>query len=94
MIFVDQPLGVGFSQGPETTDMEVVADQMLEFIIKFQSKYPEMKRTLYLTGESFAGKYIPAMVNAIIEHNKKTTLSGTIKIGGLMIGDPLVDTTL
>jgi vitellogenic carboxypeptidase-like protein len=62
-------------------------------MLKFYSLHGEMKdHDFYLTGESYAGKYIPNMAKAIIDHNKGT---GTkIPLKGMAIGDGLVDTTL
>jgi carboxypeptidase C (cathepsin A) len=61
-------------------------------MIGFYAKHPEFKTVpFYLTGESYAGKYIPIMAKTILEYNAKQTGPSDFKIPlkGLIIGDPL-----
>ncbi|KAG0249614.1 hypothetical protein BG011_009092, partial [Mortierella polycephala] len=52
-------------------DQRGVAADLLNFLDQFYQRYPEQKKTdLYITGESYAGKYVPAMAHAIMESNK------------------------
>ena len=51
----------------------------------FYKKYPEYKESeLYISGESYAGHYIPAMANYLF-------VKTDIKISGLLIGNGWVD---
>ena len=61
MVFVDQPIGTGFSYGdPLLTSMEEYGTQFLTWLTNFFNNFDEFKgRDLYVTGESYAGKYIP-----------------------------------
>jgi len=62
-----------------------IAKDFYRFLLNFYSKYPQFKgQALYLTGESFAGHYIPAIANFL--HT-----STEIKISGLAIGNGWVD---
>lgn len=61
MVFLDQPIGTGFSYGtPLLTNMEDAGNQFETWLNNFMEAFPEFKgRDLYITGESYAGKYIP-----------------------------------
>ncbi|KAF9158053.1 hypothetical protein BGX21_002431 [Mortierella sp. AD011] len=48
-----------------------VAADLLVFLDQFYQRYPEVQKAdLYLTGESYAGKYVPALAYHIMESNK------------------------
>lgn len=54
-------------------------------------KYPEFKnRALYLTGESYAGKYLPLFSTDILNWNEKMQSSSkhVIPLAGTLIIDP------
>ena len=89
LVFVDQPIGTGFSGGT-LEDMpkfeKEVARQFEIFLIGFYEKYPAFKnRDLYITGESYAGHYIP-FISAKILDSQDSTDAG-IKLAGVGIGN-------
>jgi len=52
-------------------DQRAVVQDLLVFLDQFYERYPEQQtRELYLAGESYAGKYIPALAYGILESNK------------------------
>ena len=61
MIFIDQPVGTGFSYGtPLLTTMDEAATEFVYFLDQIWSMYPPFpQKDFYMTGESYAGKYIP-----------------------------------
>ena len=61
MIFIDQPVGTGFSYGePLLTTMDEAATEFVHFLDQIWTMYtPFPKKDLFMTGESYAGKYIP-----------------------------------
>ena len=71
LIFIESPGTVGFSSGDaKITDLEL-ANQHLEAILSFFSKFPGLKdQDLYLAGEGYAGIYIPYLANRVTQHNK------------------------
>ncbi|KAF9965659.1 hypothetical protein BGZ70_004390, partial [Mortierella alpina] len=53
-------------------DQRGVAQDLLTFLDLFYLRYPEQRAAdLYLVGESYAGKYIPALAYGIMEQNEK-----------------------
>ncbi|KAL4442629.1 hypothetical protein ABPG74_007031 [Tetrahymena malaccensis] len=90
VLFVDQPIGTGFSslgttEIPKTE--EEIAKQMHDFIQSFLQIYPKyINRDFYIAGESYAGQYIPAIGSYIIK-----TGDLQIKFRGVAIGNGWVD---
>lgn len=71
LLYVDQPIGTGFSGGT-LADMpkfeNEVAEQFAVFLAGFYAKYPALQgRDLYITGESYAGHYIPFISAKIVD---------------------------
>ena len=57
-------------------------------MIAFYNKYPEFQSTpFYLTGESYAGKYIPQFARRIIDYNNANP-PFKIPLVSCLIGDP------
>lgn len=57
------------------------------FLEMFIKKYPEFKeRPIYITGESYAGHYIPAFSKFIKDRN-----NSDINLAGIAIGNGWVD---
>ena len=65
LLYVDQPVGTGFSKAGIThmvTNEDEVAENMAKFMVAFLEKYPQLQgKDFYITGESYAGHYIPAI---------------------------------
>ena len=74
IVFVDQPIGTGYSNlkgstGDLDTNETQIAKDFYVFMTGFIERYPEYKgRSLFVTGESYAGHYIPA-ISAEIHRN-------------------------
>ena len=71
VIYVDNPLGVGFSNSQEPiTKGEQIGDYIVKFMLKFYELYPEqLNQGLIVAGNSYAGHFIPAAAKAIHEYN-------------------------
>ncbi|CAI2370805.1 unnamed protein product [Moneuplotes crassus] len=74
VLYLDQPIDVGFSKTDDYDHIPInedeIADDFYTFMTLFMEKFPEYKgRDFYITGESYAGHYIPAMTARIIEKN-------------------------
>lgn len=67
MLYVDNPVGVGFSftqepQGYTRNDTDVARD-LFEALQQFFTLFPEyVKNDFYVTGESYAGSYIQSFL--------------------------------
>jgi len=89
-IFIDQPIGTGYSHASiidYVVDEDQVAAHFLIFLKGFFEVHPEFKgRDLYVTGESYAGHYIPAIASAL--HKAQNP---DIVLKGVAIGNGWVD---
>lgn len=94
MLYVDNPVGTGFSYTGEdsgySTDQTDVARNMYTTLVQFFELFPEYQHNdFYVTGESFAGHYVPAVSYAIYQNNPGAKVK--INLKGLAIGNGLVD---
>ena len=88
LIAIEAPAGVGFAKTAdpkqEFTD-EKTAQGTLAGLKSFFNEFPEYKSNeFYISGESYAGIYIPFLSRAIIE-------DGEINLKGILIGNGLTD---
>ncbi|XP_027151673.1 serine carboxypeptidase-like 25 isoform X2 [Coffea eugenioides] len=66
------------------------AEDSLKFLIQWMERFPRYKkRELYLTGESYAGHYVPQLANAIVDYNSKS--KNPINLRGFMVGNAVTD---
>ncbi|PIL36469.1 hypothetical protein GSI_00158 [Ganoderma sinense ZZ0214-1] len=88
IIFLEQPVGTGFSQGrPNVTNENDVAAQVVGFFQQFLEVFSELKgKNLYLSGESYAGMYVPYLANFIYEHPTDLNLT----LNGFWVSDPVL----
>lgn len=72
IVFIDQPVGTGFSYGDSVlTSMQDGSNEFIKFMVEFLKMYPGMKNnSVYLTGESYAGKYLPLFTVDILKWNE------------------------
>ncbi|EAY99193.1 hypothetical protein OsI_21149 [Oryza sativa Indica Group] len=92
LLFIDSPLGTSFSVAPSPaaipTNQSVVADHVLAALQSFLSLEPSFRaRPLYLTGESYAGKTIPAAGALIVATNPTLPEQKRINLRGVAIGN-------
>jgi carboxypeptidase D len=70
VLWVEQPVGTGFSIGNVTaTSEEEIAQDFVNFFQNFQTIFGISKFKIYVTGESYAGRYVPYISAAILDKN-------------------------
>ncbi|KAI9658142.1 MAG: hypothetical protein M1831_003988 [Alyxoria varia] len=85
MVWVEQPVGTGFSQGePTATNQEQAAQQFLGFFRQFVDTFGVHNRKIYITGESYAGYYVPYIADAMLNRHNEDYFN----VEGTMIYDP------
>ncbi|XP_031489572.1 serine carboxypeptidase-like 45 [Nymphaea colorata] len=94
MLFVEAPAGVGFSYSRNISDYEGMNDERtardnVAFLERWFIKFPEYKdRDLFITGESYAGHYIPQMAELLLLANRKQK---QFNLKGIALGNPLLE---
>lgn len=92
MMWVEQPVGVGFSQGvPNITNEVELGQEFIGFYKSFVDAFQVQNRKVYLTGESYGGFYVPYIADAFINANDPVYYN----LAGVAINDPILgDNTL
>ncbi|XP_038714373.1 serine carboxypeptidase-like 45 [Tripterygium wilfordii] len=94
MLYLETPIGVGFSYSSDTSSYEGVNDKItakdnLVFLQNWFLKFPQYRnRSLYITGESYAGHYIPQLADLILQINKKENF---FNLKGIALGNPVLE---
>eukprot|EP00388_Colpodella_angusta_P012219 GDKJ01031033.1.p1 GENE.GDKJ01031033.1~~GDKJ01031033.1.p1 ORF type:complete len:492 (-),score=73.35 GDKJ01031033.1:126-1601(-) len=89
MLYVDQPLGSGFSTAELNYKIsaEGVSKDLRSFLEKFLEIRPEYKnRPFFIAGESYAGKYVPNIGEFILDN----PIDG-LNFQGIAVGNGWVD---
>ncbi|KAH8108845.1 serine carboxypeptidase [Phellopilus nigrolimitatus] len=97
IFFIDQPTGTGFSYHefgdiPSTT--EEAGNDIARFIAAFFETFPKFKgRNFHLTGESYAGRFLPVYAAAVYDHNEVLVSNGftPVNLKSVMIGNGATD---
>ncbi|KAL2242840.1 UNVERIFIED_CONTAM: Serine carboxypeptidase-like 45 [Sesamum indicum] len=96
MLYLDTPIGVGFSYSTGASSYATVNDEMtakdnLVFLQRWFLKFPQYRNSsLFITGESYAGHYVPQLAKLVIELNKKRKI---FNLKGIALGNPLLEFT-
>lgn len=87
LMAVDNPVGAGFSYTTNeayVTSQEEMRTQFVYGLHGFFKKHPEYKRNpLWMTGESYAGKYVPNIAYELATNAKDIRLQGIVVGNGL-----------
>ncbi|KAF5282419.1 hypothetical protein FQR65_LT14313 [Abscondita terminalis] len=93
VIYIDNPVGSGFSftdEGGYTRNETIVGEHLYLALLQFFQLFPELKHNdFFTTGESYAGKYVPAVSHHIMKQNP--TAKQKINLKGMAIGNPHSD---
>lgn len=93
MLFLESPVGVGFSYSNTSSDYSQLGDDFTandsyNFLQKWFLKFPSYQnRSFYIAGESYAGKYVPELAELIYDMKKKNP-SVYIDLKGFLLGNP------
>eukprot|EP01104_Vermistella_antarctica_P013084 TRINITY_DN3903_c1_g2_i1.p1 TRINITY_DN3903_c1_g2~~TRINITY_DN3903_c1_g2_i1.p1 ORF type:complete len:526 (+),score=106.94 TRINITY_DN3903_c1_g2_i1:68-1579(+) len=97
VLYFESPLGVGFSYGEHsdgskynysTNDTATTIDTYT-FLNLFLEQYPEYEdRALWFTGESYAGNYVPQLVDYLLTVGTDHTLLNNLQ--GFALGNPVI----
>ena len=88
VIFLDQPVNVGYSYSGSSVSNTIAAGKdVYALLTLFFEQFPEYaKQPFHISGESYAGHYIPAFASEILSHKKRN-----INLQSVLIGNGLTD---
>ena len=98
VLYIESPAGVGFSYAKNKEDMKfndiISSHDNLASLKSFYAKFPEYENhDLYISGESYAGLYIPYLAYRIHENNELSKIDGRklINLQGIAVGNGATD---
>lgn len=88
VIFLDQPVNVGYSYSGSSVSNTVAAGKDVYALLSlFFHQFPEYAtQDFHIAGESYAGHYIPVFASEILAHKKRN-----INLKSVLIGNGLTD---
>ncbi|KAG7580322.1 Alpha/Beta hydrolase fold [Arabidopsis suecica] len=95
LLFLEAPAGVGFSYTNRSSDLFNTGDRRtakdsLQFLIQWLHRFPRYNhREIYITGESYAGHYVPQLAKEIMNYNKRS--KNPLNLKGIMVGNAVTD---
>lgn len=99
MLFIDQPVGTGYSSVRDDSGyvntQEQLAEQLYRALQGFYWRHPEYAANpVYVCGESYAGKYVPHIAHYIHERNAAAKAADNtdvaIRLKGAAIGNGMM----
>jgi vitellogenic carboxypeptidase-like protein len=96
LIFIDNPVGTGYSFTSNVAgyarSQDDVARDLYSALTQFFQVYTDYAANpFYVTGESYAGKYVPSITYKIHLENHSPSVKVKINLKGMSIGDGLTD---
>ena len=92
IFFIESPGGVGFSTLKNPTfyyDDKIQAASLNIAVQNFFKIFPEYQsHSFYITGESYAGTYIPYLVSEMFKYMNNNVNAIQLKLKGFLIGNP------
>eukprot|EP01035_Chromulina_nebulosa_P019308 gene19308-25169_t len=90
VLFIEAPVGVGFSYSTDsnyiTNDDRTALENTLA-LESFYEKFPEfINNKFFITGESYAGVYVPTLAESILQAENSNTYAGA-PLTGIAVGN-------
>ncbi len=87
MLWVEQPVGVGYTQGTSDIVDEVgLAKEFMGFYKQWATDFQAQGKKVYITGESYGGYYSPYVADAFINADDDEFFN----LAGMAINDPII----
>jgi len=96
IVYLDNPVGTGFSftKNGYAENETAVAEDLFDCLIQLYTLFPNLKDSdLFITGESYAGKYVPSFAYRVHKENElaRKNKERLINLKGIAVGDGLID---
>lgn len=96
MLYIEAPAGVGYSVLGEasnlnTGDNQTAADN-LQALLQWFAYFPEYtNRSFFISGESYAGIYVPTLAYQILQYTNNTSNNSPFNLTGFIVGNAVTD---
>ena len=92
VVFLESPAGVGFSYAETPDGLKHndtgTAEDAYTALKQFFEGFPEYKQNeFFISGESYAGMYVPTFALQVLEHNKLAQVEAKINLQGILVGN-------
>lgn len=90
VLFLESPAGVGYSYSNTSSDYSKNGDRRTAadnyvFLVNWLDRFPEYKnRSFYISGESYAGHYVPQLAHTILHFNQKANKT-IVNLKGIIV---------
>lgn len=96
MLYIDNPIGTGHSftayDAGYSKNQNDIGANLYNVIQQFLTVFPEFRENpFYITGESYAGKFVAALGYTILKNTPTFTNKNKINLQGLAIGSGIID---
>ncbi|KAG1365326.1 serine carboxypeptidase-like 26 [Cocos nucifera] len=94
LLFLESPIGVGFSYTNTSSDLDkledsFVAEDAYSFLLNWLRRFPQYQaHDFYISGESYAGHYVPQLAELVYGRNKDRKNYPYINLKGFIVGNP------
>jgi carboxypeptidase C (cathepsin A) len=94
MVFLEQPVGVGYSYSDNNDDYKIgdsqAAKDNLQTILQILERFPQYSKSpLFITSESYGGHYMPTLADEIVNYNEQS--ENKLNFKGFAVGNPYTD---
>ncbi|KAM3217510.1 hypothetical protein P3L10_026953 [Capsicum annuum] len=92
VVFLDNPIGTGFSIASRPEEIPRIQHDVAKHIFIAMKEFVGLdklfeNRPIYVTGESYAGKYVPAFGYYTLKKNEGLPKSRRLNLAGVDIGN-------
>lgn len=96
VLYIDNPVGAGYSftdnEAGYLTNQVDIGNNLFSAVKQFFQLFSYLRpNEFYITGESYAGKYIPALGHAIYINRGSSDINDRINLKGVAIGNGVTD---
>lgn len=96
LLYIDNPVGAGYSytdnEAGYLTNQVDIGNNLFSAVKQFFQLFSHLRSNgFYISGESYAGKYIPALGHAIYINRNSSDLNDRINLKGVAIGNGVSD---
>lgn len=93
MLFIEAPVGVGFSYAENAEDYKIgdlkTAQDNYRLILQFLARFPQFQANPFvISSESYGGHYMPTLATEIVLQQERAPSTEKLNFRGFLVGNP------